>query len=43
MSFLGNMFLHDSHDLVVRILASGAGGLGSIPGGGTCGIDEEGL
>jgi len=26
---------------VVRILASGAGGLGSNPGGVTCGTDEE--
>jgi len=41
MSFLGNLLLHDSHRLVVRILASGAGGLGSNPGGVTCGIDEE--
>jgi len=41
MNFFGNHFLHDSHSLVVRILASGAGGLGSNPGGVTCGIDEE--
>ncbi len=41
MNFLGNPFLQDSHGLVVRILASGAGGLGSNPGGVTCGIDEE--
>ncbi len=41
MNFLGNLYLHDSHGLVVRILASGAGGLGSNPGGVTCGIDEE--
>jgi hypothetical protein len=41
MNFLGNLYLHDSHSLVVRILASGAGDLGSNPGGVTCGIDEE--
>jgi hypothetical protein len=41
MNFLGNLNLHDSHGLVVRILDSGAGGLGSNPGGVTCGIDEE--
>jgi hypothetical protein len=41
MSFLGNLFLHDSHSLVVRILASGAGALGSNPGGIICGIDED--
>jgi hypothetical protein len=34
---------HVSHSLVVRILANGAGGLGSNPGGVTCGIGEEGL
>ncbi len=28
---------------MVRILAVGAGGLGSNPGGVTCGIEEEGL
>ena len=42
MNFLGNPFLHVSHGLVVRILASGAGGLGSNPGGVTSGIGEEG-
>ncbi len=41
MNFLGNQFLHNSHGLEVRILASGAGGLGSSPGGVTCGIEEE--
>ncbi len=41
MNFLGNLFLQDSHGLVVRILARGAGGLGSNPGGVTHGIDEE--
>ena len=41
MSFLGNLFLHDSHGLVVRILASGAGGLSSNPGEVTFGTDEE--
>ncbi len=30
------MLLHDSHGLVVRILANGAGGLGSNSGGVTC-------
>jgi hypothetical protein len=43
MSFLGNLIIHDSHGLVVRTLASGAGGLGSKPGGVTCGIDEKRL
>ncbi len=43
MTFLRNLILHDSHSLVVRILATGAGGLGSNPGGVTCGIKEEGL
>ncbi len=42
MNFLVNPFLHVSHGLVVRILASGAGGLGSNPGGVTCGMVEEG-
>ncbi len=41
MNFLGNPYLHDSHGLVVRILASGAGGLGSNPGGVICGKEEE--
>ncbi len=41
MNFLGYLYLHDSHDLVVRILASGADGLGSNPGGVTWGINEE--
>ena len=41
MSFLGNPYLHVSHGLVVRILASGAGGPGSNPGGVPCGIVEE--
>ncbi len=36
-----DLILHDGHGLVVRILASGAGGLGSNPGGVTCSIDEE--
>jgi hypothetical protein len=43
MNFLGNPFLHVSHGLVVRILASGAGDLGSNPGGVPCGIEEERL
>jgi hypothetical protein len=41
MNFLGNLYVHDSHGLVVRILASSAGDLGSNSGGVTCGIDEE--
>ena len=41
MNFLEHVFSHVSHSLVVRILASGAGGLGSNPGGVTCGIGEE--
>jgi hypothetical protein len=43
MNFLGNLFLHVIHGLVVRILASGAGGPGSNSGGLICGIEEEGL
>jgi hypothetical protein len=43
MNFLEHTFIHVSHSLVVRILASGAGGPGSYPGGVTCGIGEEGL
>ncbi len=43
MNFLEHLFLHVSHSLVVRILASGAGGPGSNPGGVTCGKGEEGL
>ncbi len=42
MNFLEHPFSHVSHSLVVRILASGAGGLGSNPGGVTYGIGEEG-
>jgi hypothetical protein len=41
MNFFGNLFLHVSHGLVVIILASGAGGPGSNPGGVPCGIVEE--
>jgi hypothetical protein len=33
MNFLEHLFLHVSHSLVVRILASSAGDLGSNPGG----------
>ncbi len=43
MNFLEHPILHISHSLVVRILASGAGGLGPNPGGVTCVIGEEGL
>jgi hypothetical protein len=43
INFLEHLILHVSHSLVVRILASGAGGLDSNPGGVTCGIGEEGL
>ncbi len=43
MNFLEHLFSHVSHSLVVRILASGAGGPGSNPGGVTCGIGEKGL
>ncbi len=42
MYFLEHLFSHVSHSLVVRILAIGAGGLGSNPGGVTCGMEEEG-
>ncbi len=43
MNFLEHTIIYVSHSLVFRILASGAGGLGSTPGGVTCGIGEEGL
>ncbi len=43
LSFLGKLYLHNSYGLVVRRLASGAGGLGSNLGGVTCGIEEEWL
>jgi hypothetical protein len=43
MNFLGNPLSHVNHGLVVRILASGAGGPGSNPGGVTCGIEEKSL
>ena len=43
MYFLKHLFIQISHSLVVRILACGAGGPGSNPGGVTCGIGEEGL
>jgi hypothetical protein len=41
LNFLGSLFSHDIHDLVARILASGAGDLGSNPGGVTCGLEED--
>ncbi len=40
---MGNSVFHGSHGLVVRILASGAGGPVSNPGGVPCGIEEEWL
>jgi hypothetical protein len=40
---LGKPVLTRQPQLVVRILASGADGLGSNPGGVTCGTDEEWL
>ena len=43
MNFLEHPILHVSHSLVVRILASGAGGPGSNPGGVQRGTGEEGL
>jgi hypothetical protein len=43
MNSLGNSISHVSHGLVVRILASGAGGLGSTPDGVPCGKEEERL
>jgi hypothetical protein len=43
MNFLEHLFSNVSHSLVVRKLAYGAGGPGSIPGGVTSGIGEEGL
>jgi hypothetical protein len=43
MNFLEHLFLHVSHSLVVRILASSVGGPGSNSGGVACGIGEEGL
>jgi hypothetical protein len=41
LNFLGKLFSHDSHGLVVRILASGAGGLGSYLGGVTYVVEVE--
>ncbi len=41
VNFLGNLISHDSHGLVVRKLASDAGGPGSNPGGVTWGIGED--
>ncbi len=41
MNFVGNLFSHDCHSLVVRILASGADGPGSNLGGVTCVVEEE--
>ncbi len=43
MNFLEHPIFHVSHSLVVRILASDAGGPGSNPGGVTCVIGEKGL
>jgi hypothetical protein len=43
MNFLEHLFFNVSHSLVVRIHSDGAGGPGSIPGGVTCGMGEEGL
>jgi hypothetical protein len=43
MNFLEHLLLQVSQSLVVRILAGGAGGPGSIPGRVTCDIGEEGL
>jgi hypothetical protein len=42
INFLEHLFLHVSHSLVVRILANGAGGPGSNPGGVTYGMGEKG-
>ncbi len=42
MNFLEHLYLLVSHSLVVRILANGAGGLGSNPGGVTYDVGEEG-
>ncbi len=42
MNFLEQLILHVSHSLVDRILANGAGGRGSNPGGVTCGMRGEG-
>jgi hypothetical protein len=41
MNFLGNLILDASHGLVVRKLASGAGGPGLNPGGVSCGIVDK--
>ena len=43
INFLEHQVIHVSHSVVVRTLASGAGGPGSNPGGVPCGIGEEGL
>ncbi len=41
LNSLGKILVYVSHSLVVRIPASGAGGLGSYPGGVTCDIEEK--
>ncbi len=41
MNFLEHLTSHVSHSLMVRILANGAGGQGSNPGGVTCGMGKE--
>jgi hypothetical protein len=41
MNFLEHLFLNVSHSLVVRILANGAGGPRSNPGGVTCGKGKQ--
>jgi hypothetical protein len=41
MNFLGNPISHVNHGLVVKTLASDAGGTGSNPNGMTCGIEED--
>ncbi len=42
LNFLEHLFRHVSDGLVVRLLANGAGDLGSNPGGVTCGMGEDG-
>jgi hypothetical protein len=41
MNFLEHLFSHNSHGLVVIILACGAGSPGSNPGWEICGMEEE--
>ncbi len=42
INFLEHLIIHVSHSLVVRVLATDAGGPGSNPGGVPCGMGGKG-